>query len=1086
MKQDMNKTAIISILALSMVSIAPCVQAQPRYDRSKLHTEQLNRGTVAVRSGNHVVVSWRVLPSDAADEAFDVYRNGKKLNAQPLTKGGSFFIDEHPLAKTATYEVRGGGHPGKFVLKTDAPDGYLPVKLQRPAGGTTPDGEVYTYHANDASVADVDGDGQYEIVLKWDPSNAHDNAHDGFTGPTIFDCYRLDGRLLWRIDMGINIRSGAHYVPFIFYDLDGDGRAEFMVRTSDGTRDGAGRVIGDAKADYRYRASADAKNPQPEREWGKYNNKWRPMTGRILSGHEYVTVFNGLTGRAMDTKPYVPERGNPSDWGDSYANRSDRMLAAVGYLDGCRASAIFCRGYYTRTVLAAWDWDGHELRQHWVFDTNQPEWASYAGQGNHNLRVADVDGDGCDEITYGSMAVDHDGRGLYNTGMGHGDAIHLMCFDPQSPELQVWDCHENRRDGSDFRNARTGKVIFQIPSKSDVGRCMAADIDPTNPGLEMWSTDSHGIRNIKGEVLYTADDAADPQHQQHLRLGSRHLSVNFGIWWDGDLLRELLDRETVTKYNWEKHTVDQLIKFPGVVFNNGTKSNPCLAADILGDWREEVIARTPESDELRIFVSPVPTDYRLVCLMADVPYRLSVAAQNVGYNQPAEPGFYLGAEMFDAKSASGKDGAINDSNTPLHLMKPAYRVGYGVSKAEDVKRTIDRVLHYIEAETPLDPQLEKGSFRLTSYEWGVTYSGVLAAYEVTGDEAYRNYVYSRHKLLAEMAPKYMETLKQGGTISVNARRIVDPHALDDCGAVCTSMIKAMRSIFKGSDKQLRQLVDDRIRHYSDYIAHKEYRLSDGTFARIRPQKNTVWLDDMFMGIPSVAYMGLYTGNTKYYDEAARQVLQFASRMWVPEKQLFRHGWVESMAQHPAYHWGRANGWAILTLCEVLDVLPASHPQRARIMQLLQQHLQGLAALQHHDGFWHQLLDRPDTYLESSATAIYAYCFAHAINQGWVDAKVYGPVAQLAWHAVASSVNEKGQVEGVCVGTGMGFDPAFYAYRPVHVMAAHGYGPVLWAGAEMIKLLGSQHPKMNDSAVWFYDQAVPTDAPIFNYDGSTRF
>ena len=530
----MNKTAIISILALSMVSIAPCVQAQPRYDRSKLHTEQLNRGTVAVRSGKHVVVSWRVLPSDVADEAFDVYRNGKKLNAQPLTKGGSFYIDEHPLAKMATYEVRGGGRPGKFVLKTDAPDGYLPVKLQRPAGGTTPDGEAYTYHANDASVADVDGDGQYEIVLKWDPSNAHDNAHDGFTGPTIFDCYRLDGRLLWRIDMGINIRSGAHYVPFIFYDLDGDGRAEFMVRTSDGTRDGAGRVIGDAKADYRYRASADAKNPQPEREWGKYNNKWRPMTGRILSGHEYVTVFNGLTGRAMDTKPYVPERGNPSDWGDSYANRSDRMLAAVGYLDGCRASAIFCRGYYTRTVLSAWDWDGRELRQHWVFDTNQPEWGSYAGQGNHNLRVADVDGDGCDEITYGSMAVDHDGRGLYNTGMGHGDAIHLMCFDPQSPELQVWDCHENRRDGSDFRNARTGKVIFQIPSKSDVGRCMAADIDPTNPGLEMWSTDSHGIRNIKGEVLYTADDAADPQHQQHLRLGGRHLSVNFGIWWDGD------------------------------------------------------------------------------------------------------------------------------------------------------------------------------------------------------------------------------------------------------------------------------------------------------------------------------------------------------------------------------------------------------------------------------------------------------------------------------------------------------------------------------------------------------------------------
>jgi rhamnogalacturonyl hydrolase YesR len=429
---------------------------------------------------------------------------------------------------------------------------------------------------------------------------------------------------------------------------------------------------------------------------------------------------------------------------------------------------------------------------------------------------------------------------------------------------------------------------------------------------------------------------------------------------------------------------------------------------------------------------------------------------------------------------------INDSNTPLHLMKPAYRVGYSVSTAESVKLTMDRVLSYIDSETPCDPNLEQGGFRLTSYEWGVTYSGVLAAFDATGDEAYRDYVYTRHKLLAEMAPEYIKTLKQGGKISVNARRVVDPHALDDAGAVCCSMIKAMGSVFKTSDKSLRKLVDDRIRNYSDYIMNKEYRLADGTFARIRPQKNTVWLDDMFMGIPTVAYMGKYTGDAKYFDEAARQVLQFAERMWVPEKNLFRHGWVESMQEHPAFHWGRANGWAILTMCEVLDVLPESHPRRAEILTLLRSHLKGLAALQHHDGYWHQLLDRNDTYLEASATAIYAYCFAHAINKGWVDAKVYGPVVQLAWHAVEASVNAKGQVENVCVGTGMGFDPAFYAYRPVHVMAAHGYGPVIWAGAEMLKLLKSQHPKMNDSAVWFYDNEIPTDAPIFNYDGSIRF
>jgi rhamnogalacturonan endolyase len=624
--------------------------AQPRYDMKTINREKLNRGVVAIRSGEKVVVSWRTLTSDSIGEAFDVYRDGKKLNKEPLTNGGTFFVDEQPSAKDAVYEVRGGGKDGKYTLLADAPDGYLPVKIQKPADGVTPDGETYTYSANDASVADVDGDGQYEILLKWDPSNAHDNAHDGFTGPTIFDCYKIvnskssNSKLLWRIDMGINIRSGAHYVPFIFYDLDGDGRAEFIVRTSDGTRDGVGRVIGDAKADYRHRPSSGNQDPNPKKEWSKYNKAGRPMTGRILTGREYITVFNGLTGRAMDTKPYIPERGKLSDWGDNYANRSDRMLAAVGYLDGKHASAIFCRGYYTRTVLAAWDWDGRKLKQHWVFDTNTPEWAGYAGQGNHNLRVADVDGDGCDEITYGSMAVDHDGRGLYNTGMGHGDALHLMAFDPKSTELQVWDCHENRRDGSDFRNARTGEVIFKIPSANDVGRCMAADIDPTNPGLEMWSTDSHGIRNMKGEVLYTAEDPDDPQHKQHLKLGGRHLSVNFGIWWDGDLLRELLDHETVSKYDWQNHTIADVTKFEGVVFNNWTKSNPCLSADILGDWREEVIARTPDSSELRIFVSPIPTAYRINCLMEDIPYRLSTAAQNVGYNQPSEPGFYLGPD----------------------------------------------------------------------------------------------------------------------------------------------------------------------------------------------------------------------------------------------------------------------------------------------------------------------------------------------------------------------------------------------------------------------------------------------------------
>ena len=455
-----------------------------------------------------------------------------------------------------------------------------------------------------------------------------------------------------------------------------------------------------------------------------------------------------------------------------------------------------------------------------------------------------------------------------------------------------------------------------------------------------------------------------------------------------------------------------------------------------------------------------------------------------------------------AGSASAQQGTqetVNDNNTPLHLMKPHYRLGYGVSKAEDVKAVMDRVLNYIDTETPTqlvdkttgqvvtdyrkataDTYLKQGGFRLTSYEWGVTYSAVLAAYQATDDEAYRNYVAERHRFLADIAPSFKKIYAKNPKIDVNIRKMVDPHALDDAGAICCSMIKA--TLLDGGKADLRPLIDN----YADYILNKEYRLSDGTFARVRPQNNTLWLDDMFMGLPTVAYMGQLTGDAKYYDEAVRQIQQFAQRMWVPEKGLFRHGWVESMEEHPAFHWGRANGWAILTLCEVLDVLPQDHPKRAEVLQLLKAHAAGLAKYQQHDGFWHQLLDRNDTYLEASCTAIYTYCLAHAINQGWLDAKVYGPVAQLGWHAVASSVNEKGQVMQVCVGTGMAFDPAFYAYRPCHVMAAHGYGPVIWAGAEMLKLLQQQHPKSNDSAVMFYDPEIKTNAPIFNYNETIRY
>jgi rhamnogalacturonyl hydrolase YesR len=444
--------------------------------------------------------------------------------------------------------------------------------------------------------------------------------------------------------------------------------------------------------------------------------------------------------------------------------------------------------------------------------------------------------------------------------------------------------------------------------------------------------------------------------------------------------------------------------------------------------------------------------------------------------------------------AQKKKETVNDSNTPLHLLQPDYNVPYGTLTVDEVKADMDRILHYLENTTPTrvvnknngrqvtdytkidsDSQLERGTFRLASYEWGVTYSAMLAAAEATGDKAYYNYVADRFKFLAEVAPYFRALLNDGKEIDPQMKQILAPHALDDAGAVCAAMIK-----FSVDDKSvdLAPLIDN----YMDFILNKEYRLADGTFARTRPQHNTVWLDDMFMGIPPVAYYSLLGDDAQQKSrqgEAVRQVLQFADRMWVPEKKLFRHGWVEGMTDHPAFHWGRANGWALLTMCEVLDVLPENYPQRDKILNLFREHVRGLAALQSGEGFWHQLLDRNDSYLESSATAIYTYCMAHAINKGWIDAMAYGPVVTLAWHALTTIINDKGQVDKTCVGTGMAFDPAFYYYRPVNVYAAHGYGPVIWAGAEMVNLLNKQHPKMNDSAVQFYRTEQKTTEPIFH-------
>ena len=420
-----------------------------------------------------------------------------------------------------------------------------------------------------------------------------------------------------------------------------------------------------------------------------------------------------------------------------------------------------------------------------------------------------------------------------------------------------------------------------------------------------------------------------------------------------------------------------------------------------------------------------------------------------------------------------------DATTPLHQLRPDYPVPYGIPQTEEVARLLNTIHAYLDETTPTgfvnsrtgaaltdlnlidrDTTLRRGDFRLVSYEWGVTYAGMLLASEATGDPRFRDYVERRLQFIAEAAPYVSKTAAEHAAdwgTGLPMRNLVAPRALDDCGAMCAAMIKATRA---GSKANLRPLIDTAI----NYIMTKEHRLKDGTLARNRPQANTIWLDDLFMGVPALAQMGKLTGEKKYYDEACKQVLSFARRMFNRERGVYMHGWVEGMSEHPEFRWARANGWAFMTEVELLEVLPENHPQRPQILELLKAHAKGLASYQAGSGFWHQLLDREDSYLETSATAIYTYAFARAINRGWIDATAYAPATLLAWNAVSTKVNARGQVEGTCVGTGMAFDPAFYYFRPVSPYAAHGYGPVLLAGAEVIRMLKNNKFEINDSSV----------------------
>jgi hypothetical protein len=592
--------------AVALAASALTVLPQTAEAATARQVERLDRGLTSVHTSRGNLVSWRWLATDPNDVAFNVYRGATKLNSSPITGSTNYF--DSGAQDSADYTVRpvvNGTEQAPSERALQFRSGYLDVPISPPAGGTAPGNSAYTYEANDASLGDLDGDGRLDLVLKWYPTNAKDNAQSGYTGNTIVDGIKLDGTRLWRIDLGRNIRSGAHYTQFQVYDYDGDGKAEVAMKTADGTRDGTGAVIGSSSADH------------------------RNSSGYVLSGPEYLTMFNGQTGKAMQSVDYVPGRGNVSSWGDNYGNRADRFLAGTAYLDGSRPSLIMARGYYTRSVIAAWDWRNGSFTRRWTFDTasSTNSGKGYDGQGNHSLSVADVDNDGKDEIVYGAMTVDDNGSGLWTTRLGHGDAGHVGDLNPSRAGLEYFKVSESSsQPGSWMADARTGQILWRTASGSDNGRGVAADVHAGSPGAEAWSATDTTLRSATGASL-----------------GREPSSMNFVSWWDGDPVRELLDGTRIDKYGTSGDT--RLLTGSGVHSNNGTKATPSLSGDILGDWREEVIWPTSDNRALRIYSTPHQTNTRITTLLHDTQYRTALAWQNTAYNQPPHPSFFIGNAM---------------------------------------------------------------------------------------------------------------------------------------------------------------------------------------------------------------------------------------------------------------------------------------------------------------------------------------------------------------------------------------------------------------------------------------------------------
>ncbi|GAB3466543.1 hypothetical protein GCM10027570_55950 [Streptomonospora sediminis] len=742
---------VLALTGAAAAHAAPTAHGNGGGSGGGVQLEDLDRGLVAVPTGDGVLLSWRLLghetaaatPSGLKSQAFRVYRDGRRIatvtgSTNHLDTAGSAG-DEYRVAPAGGGHGKGGGAGATAEVWSES---HHELPLRKPEGGVTPDGEEYGYTANDMSVGDVTGDGRYEYVVKWTPTNAKDVSQTGYTGNTYIDTYTRGGTLLHRIDLGVNIRSGAHYTQFLVYDFDGDGRSELMFKTAPGTRTigyGSGGEpepaeyitlpADDAAAgvsngdDYRM-SSADyyehlvkmfrGWHEHPEVRAGNWpatleeafgieyaydyplsrtdaealadhftdtyapgrssRNDLRNFEGFVLSGPEYLTVFDGRTGAELDTVDYAPARGDDGlMWGD-YAmsriepgNRVDRFLSGVAYLDGTRPSAVFARGYYTRAALAAYRWDGRQLTRQWLADSGHapmsnpfndsphgvegadPEHGTLTSQGNHQMTSADVDGDGKQEIVYGAATIDDDGSLLYSsyaTGhpdsqvpgervkLGHGDALHVGDLDPRRDGMEIWGVHEGGAYapyGFAMRDAATGEVLFGGYTGTDTGRGMAGDIDPDIPGLEAWSSMPPDQEADAG--LWSAGG-------EHL--GRDVPGTNMSIRWAPDMTTQLVN-------SGEAPTVDDprrgtLLTAGGTATNNGTKGNPALVADVFGDWREELLLRTADSEAIRIYTATEVTDRKLYTLMHDPQYRAGIAGQQTAYNQPAYPGFYLASD----------------------------------------------------------------------------------------------------------------------------------------------------------------------------------------------------------------------------------------------------------------------------------------------------------------------------------------------------------------------------------------------------------------------------------------------------------